>query len=774
MYAEIKKLEFDKILKILRTFAHTDLGKARTLEIMPMTNQEEIERLLLEVDEAKTIIERYDESPMTGVLNLTEVIKKSRIGSILNIEELIKVVSHQEAISRSGLFIKKVVSLEISCEHLLDYYDRLVSLNKLKNDIDNVIDKKGEIYDHASPKLAEIRKKIRITDERINTKMQSLLRGEQNKLTDSIITIRNNRLVLPVKQEYKNSFKGIVHDVSGSGETVFIEPMVCVDLNNDLARLFVEEQTEIDNILRMLTYLVADHADELESNLEILTYLDIVFAKAKYALANDFNRPLIAKNKINLINAKHPLIPKEVVVGNNISFRDYHHIIITGPNTGGKTVALKTLGLLSIMVQSGLLVPVEPNSETMVFTNIFADIGDEQSIEQSLSTFSSHIENITRIIKTITDNSLVLLDEIGSGTDPKEGASLAIAIIEHLRKKHIYSMVTTHYPELKTYAYDLDNTINASVEFDIETLKPTYRLKIGVPGTSNAILIARRLGLNEEICKQAESVSLSFDTNLSKLIAKLEKQSLEIDNEIKTYQDLLKITEQERIKYQNLQAQETIKQNQFLKKFEEEQRFKQDSLNKKALALIEELDELKKTASFKEHELAKLKKDVKDTFNQGVKYKKQTHNEIKKGDTVKVLSYQRNGIVNKELKSGQYEIVMGALTLTLKKDEIEFISNNAQDDNLVPQKRTDNPIRSVKIELDLHGKRYEEAMLELDKFVDDCLLSNLEYAYVVHGIGTGALKKGVEEYAKRNPQIKSYRRGNEGEGGVGVTVINFK
>ena len=774
MYAEIKKLEFDKILKILQNFAHTDMGKSQVLEIVPLVNADEIKRLLFEVEQAKIIIQRYDETPLTGVLDIRETIKKAEIGSVLNIDEFIRIVSHQEALSRTIVFVKKVISLNLDFSYLKNYYERLVSIAPLKQEIDRVIDKKGEIYDNATPKLAEVRKRIRVTEERIDSKMQSLVKSEQAKLSDSLITIRNNRLVLPVKSEFKNSLKGIVHDQSASGETVFIEPIACVEMNNDLSRYFVEESQEIDNILRNLTYKVAEYTDELTSNLNIFTYLDIVFAKAKYALNNDFNRPDIVKDKINLINAKHPLIPKDVVVGNNISFHDYHHIIITGPNTGGKTVALKTLGLLSIMVQSGMLIPVGENSQTICFNNIFADIGDEQSIEQSLSTFSSHISNIIRIIKYADDNSLVLLDEIGSGTDPKEGASLAISIIEFLRKKKLYSMITTHYPELKTYAYDLDNTINASVEFDIETLKPTYRLKIGVPGTSNAIMIARRLGLNDEICKSAENVSLSFDTDVSKLIAKLEKQSLELDQDIILYKEKILNLEKEKNNYQELQKNEKIRQNKILKEFEKSQNEKQNQYLKRAEELIEELDNMKKTAFFKEHELAKLKKDVKETFYQKVKYKKVSDKNIKTGDTVKVLSYQRNGIVNKELKNDQYEIILGALTLTVKKDEIEFVSRNSNDEFDVKPVQADNPVRSIKVELDLHGKRYEEAMLELDKFVDDCLLNNLEFAYIIHGIGTGALKKGVESYAKKNPHIKSYRRGNEGEGGLGVTVIQFK
>ncbi|MFA7560983.1 MAG: endonuclease MutS2 [Candidatus Izemoplasmatales bacterium] len=774
MYFETKKLEYNKILDNIKIYAQTDLGKKAIFSIEPLRNEFEIKLLMTETFEAKTLIERYDETPLSGVLDLTNIIKKSQIGSTLSIDEFMRVVSHQEAITRTLNFVKKAQALEIDFTNLLAYYNRLNDLTALKKSIDLVIDRKGEIYDNASSKLAEIRKKITFTEERINNKMQSLLKSEQKKLSDGLITIRNNRLVLPVKLEYKNSFKGILHDSSSSGETVFIEPMACVDMNNDLARFFVEEVNEIERILSALTIKVSEKIEELKQNQEIFVHLDLTFAKAKYALNFTCNKPNITKDKISLLNARHPLIDQNEVVGNNITFHKYNHIIITGPNTGGKTVALKTLGLLALMAQSGMLIPVDEGSDIIIFSNIFADIGDEQSIEQSLSTFSSHIENITKILSLSEDNSLVLLDEIGSGTDPKEGASLAIAIIDHLRNKKLYSMITTHYPELKTYAYNLDNAVNASVEFDINTLRPTYHLRIGIPGTSNAIKIARRLGLNKTICEQAESVSLTFDTDVSKLIKKLEDQSLELDLEVKEYRNKIKNLEIEEKQLQDLKNREELLQNQRMKEFEAAEEARLEALNEKALDLIEELDELKKTAQFKEHELAKLKHDTKTVFNRKRAYKKTTHKSIQENDIVNVLAYQKQATVIKKLKNNQFEVAMGNLSLTVKEKEIEFVSRKQEKIKTTYQTSSDPQVRTVKVELDLHGKRYEEAMLELDKFVDDCLLNNLEFAYVVHGIGTGALKKGVEKYAKSNPQIKSFRRGTENEGGLGVTVIQFK
>ncbi|MCF7924150.1 MAG: endonuclease MutS2 [Candidatus Izimaplasma sp.] len=771
MIADINKLEFDKIKNRLRSYAVTDLGKDSIKDLKPKANKNSINKELLEVETAKILIIRYDETPLTGVLDIRSIINKARIESVLTVNELMKIVSHQEALQRTNQYIKKVKALEIDITTLDDYYSRLVNLSDLKFKIDQVIDKKGDIYDNASATLSRIRNKIKTIEERIDSKMASLLKSEANKLSDSIITIRNNRLVLPVKAEFKNSFKGVIHDQSASKETVFIEPLSCSNLNNQLQSLLLDEENEIDKILRQLTLFVKDSVDNLQLNLDLFTYLDIVFAKAKYAVEFDFTRPNLT-DKIKLIDAKHPMIDPEEVVGNNIFFGDYHHIIITGPNTGGKTVALKTLGLLAIMVQSGLLIPVKENSEIIVFDNIFADIGDEQSIEQSLSTFSSHIGNIIRILKNMSDNSLVLLDEIGSGTDPKEGASLAISIIDHIRNLKIYSMITTHYPELKTYAYNLSNTVNASVEFDLESLKPTYKLRIGVPGSSNAISIARRLGLNESVCKNAESVSLSFDTDVTKLINKLEKQSINLENQITEYENKIQELKLQDNRLNELKQKQKEDYNKRIKKLEEENVVKQKQALEKVNNLISELDELKSEAEFKEHKLAEIKHKSKNIIDIEQKYEKTTDHKISVGDRVKVLSYQRNGVVNKKLKEKEFEVQMGVLTVTAKEDELEYLGKNKVEHSKIKSE----PIiaKNVKVELDLHGKRYVEAMEELDKFVDDCLLNNLEFAYIVHGIGTQALKKGVEKYAKNNSQIKNYRLGGENEGGKGVTIIYFK
>lgn len=772
MLAETRKLEFEKILMQIRDYTITDLAKTDVLLLKPLVNQKMIKKLLEETYEAMIFIQRLNETPLTGVLNIKESLKKAEIGSILNIEEFLRIVSHQEAISRSQTYIKKIQQLDIESDALDGYYQNLISLPKLKEEIETVIDKTGKIYDNASIKLSKLRKKIKILEERIETKINFLLRQEANKLTDSLITIRNNRLVLPIKAEYKNSFKGVVHDLSSSGETVFMEPISCFVLNNELQNLLLEEKKEVDRILKELTKSVGENVLSLRSNLDILTYLDIVFAKAKHAIKFNSSKPSLTENEINLLNARHPLIPQAEVVGNNINFHDYHHIIITGPNTGGKTVTLKTLGLLSIMLQSGILIPVDEGSKTVVFSGIFADIGDEQSIEQSLSTFSSHISKITYIMKNVKSKSLVLLDEIGSGTDPKEGASLAISIINYLRKFNLYSMVTTHYPELKTYAFDLDDTINASVEFDIDTLKPTYKLKIGVPGTSNALEIAKRLGLNASVIEAAKKVSLSFDTDVSHLIKKLEKQSIELEETILKYKEEINLLKSKQEKLDKLYIEEKVRQNKLLSDLENEKRIELEKLESKAKKIINDLNELKQSATFKEHELARLKHEAKSINQIDDSYQKTVQTKISVGDKVLIIPYQRNGIVNKKLPHGKYEVLMGSLTVTLLESDLEYIDTPKKVVN--PIKGTVSKTSEAKMELDLRGYRYLEAIDELDKFVDTCLINNLEFAYIIHGYGTGALKKAVDEFVKNNSQIKKMRPGGQNEGGKGVTVIYFK
>ncbi|MFA6649512.1 MAG: endonuclease MutS2 [Candidatus Izemoplasmatales bacterium] len=772
MFADQKILEFPKILATIRQYAETDFGKQLVLAIEPSSDKTLVTRLLDEVSEAKTMIERYDSAPMTGVLDLSESLKRARIGSTLTIDELLNIASLVVAIADNQRFIRKIRQLELSCISIGHYFDDLIPLNHLKVEIDKCIDVKGFVYDDASEELASIRAKLTINKKRINEKMESLLRSESARLTDTIITIRNNRLVLPVKAEHKNSFRGIIHDQSASRETVFIEPEGCVDLNNSLQTLYFQEIAAIERILAKLSGLVMENYTPLSTDFLIMTNLDVIFAKAKYAMAISAVRPEITADEIMLLNSKHPLIPKETVVANTIRFHKYRTIIITGPNTGGKTVALKTLGLLSLMVQAGILIPVDELSKTVVFDNIFADIGDEQSIEQSLSTFSSHITKIISIFRNMTNHSLILLDELGVGTDPKEGASLAISILEAIRARNVFTMVTTHYPELKVYAFDKDDVVNASVEFDIDTLQPTYRLQIGTPGTSNALEIAARLGLDMAIINHAKEVSLSFDTDTSVIIKKLERESLELNREIDEYRQSKQLLDQKNAELEATISASRKAQNEAAIALEKAKvKIIEDTKND-ALSLIKELDDLKKSEKFKEHELARLKHVVKNLGSETLAMQKVNSLPIHVKDIVNVVPYQKQGIVSKVLTDGRFEVQMGILTATFGESELEFIKkdpNDGQKNKVTVSRSTMN-----KIELDLRGCRFEEAMSMLDKYIDDCLINNLEFGQIIHGYGTGALRKGVMEYVKKHPQIKSFRAGGMNEGGAGVTMIVFK
>lgn len=771
MFADSELLEFSKILNELKQYAVTDLGKTAVLSIEPTNVSMDVSRMLDEVACAKRMIERFDETPMTGVLNIAESLKRARIGSTLSIEELLRIVSFVEAELRTERYIRKIRQLEIDIIPLETYYQQISFHPHLKDTIDTCIDPKGEIYDSASAELAQVRKKITILEKRIQEKMQSLLHLESNKLTDSIITIRNNRLVLPVKAEFKNVFKGIVHDMSSSKETVFVEPMICVEMNNNLQSYFAEERDAIDRILYRLSQSVALDQDSLRVNLEIFTQLDVIFSKAKRAIKHQETMPILTRDIVDLKNARHPLIPRETVVANTIGFGTYRSIVITGPNTGGKTVCLKTLGLLSIMVQAGLFIPVDEGSKTIVFTHVFADIGDEQSIEQSLSTFSSHITKIIYILNHLEAKSLVLLDELGSGTDPKEGASLAMSLLDHIRGKDVYQMVTTHYPELKIYAYNLDDTINASVEFDIETLQPTYRLQIGIPGTSNALDIALRLGLDQMIVDHARQVSLTFDNETANLIKKLEHQSKLLAREVEDVKSM-KHDYQEKLEAQEqINTEARLKHNQLLKKLAAEKKDELRKAKETAETLIQELDVLKKQATIKEHEIARMKyavKNLEDPEEQPLKTNLRT---IQIGDRVHVIPYARHGVVMRK-RGADFEVQMGALTSVFSEEQLEYSTDSADHRRPESQKVIKEGVAHT--ELDLRGKRYEEAMDALDKFVDDCLFHHLEFCSIIHGFGTGALKKGVLAYIKQNKMIKSHRSGGMNEGGQGVTIIYFK
>ncbi len=767
-------LEFDKVKTIIKNNAQTSLGKFLVSEIMPTNNSLVIKRKLAESAHALKILTNYQEPPFGGIRDLSETLKKAQIGSSLRPNEFLDVIGLLDASLANSRFYKQVKELEILDEALDIYFENIALIPKLKTAIMLIINDNGEVVDSASPLLHKVRNAIHVKEKRMQDRLNQIIHKDKTKLTEALITIRNNHFVVPVKTSEKNNFKGTIIDYSSSGETVYMEPSSVSSINNEIAILLLDEQKEVERLLRELTLKVGDAYYDLNNNLKILSELDAIFATASFAFDYHCTIPLISEHEINLIKARHPLINQEAVVANTITFnQDEKAIIITGPNTGGKTVALKTMGILSIMVQSGLLIPVEEGSKTIIFENIFADIGDEQSIEQSLSTFSSHMTRIIKIIDNLSVGSLILLDELGSGTDPKEGASLAISILDYLLVRGVHVIATTHYPELKAYAYNKNEIINASVEFDVNTLSPTYRLLLGTPGKSNALLISERLGLNKTIISSAKSHVLTSQSEVSDLINKLEKRGNTLEQKIREYEILIK-DNQELVNRTKLLQNQLIEEKRRLKdKIAIEKSQIITTAKEEALNLIKSLEELKKKDNLKTHEIAEIKYKVRTFDEEKSEQKLSEKHDYLIGDIVNVLKFNRYGELLKKQKKNHWQVKMGTLISTFKEEEFEFVKR-ANKENQKTVKASSNIKKRINPELDLRGMRYEEAEHSLDKYIDDCLIANVPYARIIHGYGTLTLRKLVKSYLSKSKNIASYRDGEGGEGGSGVTVVYFK
>ncbi|WP_236160734.1 endonuclease MutS2, partial [Lactobacillus delbrueckii] len=602
-------------------------------------------------------------------------------------------------------------------------------------------------------------------------------------LSEQIVTIRDDRYVIPVKQEYRYKFGGVVHDQSASGQTLFVEPAAILPLNNRLQNLLAEERQEIHRVLHELSLDAREEMEAIKRVAAALSELDFLQAKAKLAKQMRASQPaLSADQSFKLLGARHPLIDPDKVVANDIALgQDFDTILITGPNTGGKTITLKTAGLLQLMAQSGLFIPANEGSSVAVFDQIFADIGDEQSIEQSLSTFSSHINDIVAIMKRVSDQSLVLIDEIGAGTDPEEGARLAISILDFFRKKGAKIIVTTHYPELKLYGYNRERTTNASMEFDIKTLSPTYRLQMGIPGHSNAFAIARRLGMREDVVAGAEKLMSSDDSDINHMIDELNKQTklvTENKQKLQTSLDRAKQLEKKLQDALDIYNQRVQKQLDFALDRANEIVAKK---RKKADKIIAELEEARKEGmQVKTNQLM----DAKGEFNQLAKQeanlaknkilqKEKKRHHVQVGDKVKVLSYGQTGTVTKQLGEHDYEVSLGRIKLKVTDRDIDKLAAGQKQQ---AQRRATSASRSsrARSSLDLRGQRYEEAMVNLDRYFDTILLSGLSTVTIIHGIGTGAIRQGVQQYLKRNKHVKTYSYAPANEGGTGATIVTLK
>lgn len=782
----LKTLEYDKVRQQVATYCTSSIGKSAVDELVPQTDYEKVVQLLEEMDEGLSILRVKGNVPMGGIFDVRPAARRAQIGGMLAAMELMEVSSTIRASRILRNFIEDIESEDvIEIPHFIAKKEAMPVLTGLQHEINNCIDDNGSVLDSASQTLRSIRQSSRAEEAKVRSKLESLIRGSNasKMLSDTLVTIRNDRFVIPVKQEYRHHYGGIVHDQSSSGQTLFIEPDSIVQANNEIHRLKMKEQAEIERILLALSAMVEEVAPDLFNLVKVLGEIDIILAKGKYGQANKCTMPKMNNDGyIRLVRARHPLLPIETAVPNDIEFgKDITAIVITGPNTGGKTVTLKTVGLCTLMAQAGLPVPALDGSELAVFKQLFADIGDEQSIEQSLSTFSSHMVNIVDILQKFDNESLVLFDELGAGTDPQEGAALAISILDEVHGRGARVMATTHYPELKAYGYNRPGVANASVEFDIETLSPTYRLLIGVPGRSNAFEISSRLGLPESIIDRAKSFTGTDRHEVESMIASLEETRRQSEDDAERSHELLLESEELRKELQGkIQAYEERKEA-LDKKAKEKARKIVDEAKSEAESIIAELREMRKNADqvVKEHELIEARKRLEEAtplennkvLKKAAQVKARTQNLVV-GDEVKVLSYGQRGTLLEKVSNSEWVVQMGILKMKISDSDLEYIKPEKEPVQRIAGVK--NRTSHVKLELDLRGERYEDAIIRTEKYIDDALLANYGRVSIIHGVGTGALRQGIQSYLKKHKRVKSFRFGEAGEGGLGVTVVELK
>lgn len=770
-------LEFDKVKQLFEPYLQTEQGEMELAALTPTDKKESIETAFMELEDMEQILLEEPRFAVSTIQDVRPVAKRLEMEAALNIDELLALKAVLRVTHELKDFYDNLENVRL--ERLNRLFDNLVDLPRLQGGL-QAINEGGFVESFASEKLAKIRRRIQENEHQVREILQDLLKSKADMLADAVIASRNGRNVLPVKNTYRNRIAGVVHDISASGNTVYIEPRAVVNLNEEIANHRADERYEIIQILEELSDTLRPHAAEIANNAWIIGHLDLI--KAKYRFMRDYKAvvPEVSSNRsIQLLQLRHPLI--ENAVANDLHFtEDLTEIVITGPNTGGKTIMLKTLGLAQIMAQSGLPILADQGSRVGIFSQVFADIGDEQSIEQSLSTFSSHMTNIVSILNQVDTASLILLDELGAGTDPQEGAGLAIAILEDLRLRGIKTMATTHYPELKAYGIETAGVQNASMEFDTASLRPTYRFMQGVPGRSNAFEIARRLGLSETIIQDAMKMT-NTDNDVNQIIEKLEAQTLESRKRLDTIQEV---------------EQENLKFNRALRKlYNELTRERETELNKAReeakeivdMALSESdriLQGLHAKSQLKPHEIIEAKAQLKklapetvDLSKNKVLKKAKKARAPKVGDEILVISYGQRGTLVKQLKDGRWEAQVGLIKMTLEEKEFNLIK--AEKEAAQPKKRQVNVVKrsntsGPRARLDLRGKRYEEAMQELDGFIDQALLNNMAQVDIIHGIGTGVIREGVTKYLRRNKHVKSFEYAPQNAGGSGATIVTFK
>ena len=783
-------LEYDKIIEKLVGYAVSPMAKERAAALRPSAAMSDIIIWQEETTEATTMVLKKGTPSFGGFREIRPQLKRASMAGILSIAELMSVGEFAYVCRKVKNYARKENKDEVYAR-LDEYFDLITPLDKLENEISRCILSETEVADDASAGLRNIRREIKASNERVKDHLNGVINSSayRNMLQDFVITIRNDRYCVPVKAEYRSSFPGMIHDQSNTGSTLFMEPLSVIQLNNKIKELQAKEKEEIEKILIALSDMVTANAFAIEGNLELLTQLDFIFAKANLAKIQNGMAPIFnTEGRIRIRQGRHPLLNPKKVVPIDVHLGDeFHLLIVTGPNTGGKTVSLKTVGLFTLMGQAGLHIPAKDRSELAIFDDVYADIGDEQSIEQSLSTFSSHMTNIVSFLKKVDERSLVLFDELGAGTDPTEGAALAISILSHLHQRGIRTMATTHYSELKVYALSTPGVENACCEFDVKSLRPTYRLLIGIPGKSNAFAISGKLGLPDYIIEDAKKRLSEQDVSFEDLLTDLETSKRTIEKEQEEIARLKK--EAEDLKTQAKQRQEKLD--------DQRDRILREA-NEKANAILREAKEVADktikdfrkfgkeniSAAEMEKEREKLRKKIKDTASASAmksqKPKKEHKaSDFKLGESVKVLSMNLTGTISSLPDAkGNLTVRMGILSSQVNISDLEIIEEVSPYAPKKMNRTSKGKIKmgkslSVRPEINLLGRTVDEAVAELDKYLDDAILAHLNTVRVVHGKGTGALRKGIHEYLRRQKHVKSYHLAEFGEGDAGVTIVEL-
>lgn len=777
----LEALDYDYVRNQVAAFSMCSLGKRAATEMLPFHDKVTAIRELDAVDESLRCILRAGSPPFSGIADIKSDLARARIGSTLSAERILAVANLIQGGRTFRQYVERTLEL-LDLVYLPELIDHLLDARQTETAIRFAIDDDGQVIDRASEALHKIRMGKRRAEGEVRSVLDRLLRSHNKLLQDPIIAMRGSYFCLPVRAEHKNQIRGVVRDVSASGSTVYIEPQAVVDIGNRVRELEVLEEREIERILLELSQVIGSVADELTGNVEILSQVDIWFAKAAYARSQDAKRPELTDGIWKLYGARHPqldasAVPIDAELGDN-----FRLLIVTGPNTGGKTVTIKTVGLLTMMAMSGCFLPTNRESQIGFCSDIFVDIGDEQSIEQSLSTFSSHMKNIIHMLSAVEDDSLVLLDELGAGTDPAEGSALAIAILNRLTEIGSRVVATTHYAELKGYAYRNEAAMNASMEFDVVSLRPTYRLMVGVPGRSNALLIAARLGLPEQILANARQHVAESDMHVEELIGKLEQAQREAEQVWNEAQ--LEKSESERLR----QSWEQ-KTRQLDNEYETARRKATDEARRTVLKaqeesekIIRELRQMRSSAGVKDHELVELRKSLERALPEsgesaksiGLANGKDGQRRVVVGDTVRVVSLgQKGDVVDMSADGTEASVQLGLMRLKVNVSDLEVLKSTRSDDN-ASRHTTRTRTKDIRMELDVRGETVDDAVLRIDKYIDDAVVSGLPRVVVIHGKGTGVLRNAIRRHLSRHPQVKRSDAGGAGEGGDGVTIVSVR